>query len=61
MKRTLSLKAEALTELTSGELSGVVGGNTPDCASRGCPTGLTCFLTERLCTAEIQITIEGCL
>lgn len=54
MKRTLSLKSEALTQLTFGELRDVAGGNTPACASRDCYTAaFTCFVSERLCLPEI--------
>ena len=48
MKRTLSLKREALTELTSTELTGIAGAAdalTPDCPRttviRECVAGIT--------------------
>ena len=46
MKRTLSLRREALAELTPAELGGVVGGNytSPNglsCGVRDCVDGLT--------------------
>lgn len=50
MRRTLVLKSETLAELTAGELRAVAGGNTPDCASRGCYTvGAACFLSLAIC------------
>lgn len=44
MKRTLTLRSEILTELTSGDLTAVVGGVPP---TRDCPTAaLTCIPTQ---------------
>lgn len=56
--RKLSLKSETLTELTTGEMHSVVGGeDTSRCASRDCPTAaFTCFLTwsENMCRPELS-------
>ena len=54
MKRTLTLKSETLTELTSGDLAAVVGGVPP---TRDCPTAaLTCIPTQAI--REILDRIE---
>ena len=61
MKRTLTLKSETLTELTTEQLHYVAGAqDTSRCASRDCYTvRLTCFLTysERICEPELSGTI----
>jgi hypothetical protein len=56
MKRTLTLKKESLTELTTDELDSVVGA-----------TGLSCtcaLLTFGVCavvTVVVRTVVEGCL
>jgi hypothetical protein len=56
MKRTLTLKKDSLTELTTDELGSVAGG-----------TGLSCtcaLLTLGVCavvTVVVQTVVEGCL
>ena len=48
--RKLVLRSESLSELSTGELRVVAGGNTPDCASRDCYTvGAACFLSLAIC------------
>lgn len=58
MKRSLTLKSEALTELTYGELAAVAGGNTPYCASSDCATvGAACFLSLAVCTITDAVSV----
>lgn len=54
MTRTLRLKREALTELTTGELVSVAGGTTP--VTRTCTpivSYVPCFV--------VQSVLDGCL
>lgn len=54
MKRTLTLKADTLTELRYGDLAAVAGGVPP---TRDCPTAaLTCIPTQAI--REILDRIE---
>lgn len=49
--RTLTIRKETLTELSTGELSAVVGGVTgltDMCVSQRC-TGVMCLYTEAVC------------
>jgi hypothetical protein len=58
MKRTLALKKEALTELSTDELVGVAGGTTP--ITRTC----TPIITSPSCvivTVIVETVLEGCL
>jgi bacteriocin-like protein len=60
-KRTLSLKREALTELTNTELDQVVGGSGLSCINcnsdfQQCITGVDCLPTSRCFTGTIQPT-----
>jgi len=62
MKRTLTLKSEALCELTFGELVAVAGGNTPACASQDCYTvGAACFLSLAVCKITTAVTGLDCV
>ena len=47
-RRTLVLKKETLTELTSAELGGVAGGQaaTPNCPTNTCVTFTTCAISR---------------
>jgi hypothetical protein len=54
MKRTLSLKKESLTELSTDELVDVVGGTTP--VSRTC----TPIISYVPCVIVISL-VQGCL
>lgn len=68
MKRTLSLRSEALTELMPMELRDVAGGNTTkcpshyDCQTPGCPPTweFLCMLTEQTRTIAIDYPTQGC-
>ena len=54
MTRALTLKSETLTELTSGDMTAVVGGAPP---THDCPTAaLTCIPTQAI--REILDRIE---
>jgi hypothetical protein len=60
-KRTLSLKREALTELTTAELDRVAGGSGLTCINcnsdfQACLTGLECLPTNRCFTGTVQPT-----
>lgn len=60
MKRTLALKREILTELSTEELVGVAGGTTP--VSRTCAlwTFAPCVLIQTV-TYTVQTALNDCL
>ena len=56
MRRTLVLKKETVSELTTTELAGIAGGNTNICPSNGCVYSwyLTCKIRTLLDCAELR-------
>jgi hypothetical protein len=45
-RRTLSLKREALLELTPADLAGVAGGKISDVTCISCMTFISCYITD---------------
>lgn len=58
MKRTLALKKEALTELSTDELDAVVGGTTP--ITRTC-TPIVSYVPCFVVAYVVQTVEQGCL
>lgn len=56
MRRTLVLKKETVSELTTTDLAAVAGGNTNICPSNGCVHSwyLTCKLDTVIRCAELR-------
>ena len=51
--RTLSLKREALQELTTAELAGVAGGAQTEWSCHSCMTYVSCYMTD--CVTRLSV------
>lgn len=61
MKKKLGLRKETLTELTQGELTGVVGGTSDACVTfTKIPTGCTCTGMYPSLNIDCPITGRNC-